>query len=113
MDCIFCKIINKEVNSNLVFEDDKVVVFDDLHPRAPTHKLIVPKQHISDLNGVTADNAHLMGHIILTAKEVAKQLGIAEKGYRLISNCGVEAGQSVFHIHFHLLGGRPMGWPPG
>lgn len=112
MDCIFCKVAKKEINSKILYEDDKVVVFDDLHPHAPSHKLIIPKKHISSLNELTPEDTELMGHIVLTAQRMARELGLTE-GYRLVSNCGPHAGQSVFHIHFHLLGGRQLSWPPG
>ncbi len=113
MDCPFCKIANGDIPADICYEDDKVVAFADLNPQAPIHKLIIPRQHISSLNDLTsADNA-LMGHLIHSAQQLADQLGIATDGYRLLLNCNAGGGQTVFHLHVHLLGGRQMRWPPG
>lgn len=112
-DCIFCKIINKEVPSNIVYEDDLVVAFRDINPQAPVHILIVPKEHIPTLLDLNENNKHVVSHAYMVAKELAKKEGIDEKGYRIVSNCGNDGGQTVYHIHFHLLGGRFMTWPPG
>ncbi|MBE3591680.1 MAG: histidine triad nucleotide-binding protein [Thermoanaerobacter sp.] len=112
-DCIFCKIINKEIPSNIVYEDDLVVAFQDINPQAPVHILIVPKEHIPTLLDLNEDNKHLVSHAYMVAKELAKKEGIDKKGYRIVSNCGNDGGQTVYHIHFHLLGGRFMTWPPG
>lgn len=112
-DCIFCKIVQGELNAQIIYQDEQAIAFDDLHPKAPTHKLIVPRRHIATLNDLQEKDTLLMGHLIQTAKHLANQLGIAENGYRLVVNCNEGAGQAVFHIHFHLLGGRAMTWPPG
>jgi len=113
MECIFCKIARKEIPAKLVYEDDLVIAFDDLYPRAPTHKLIIPRKHIATLNDVNETDTHLIGHILQTTQKIAKDSGIAEQGYRVVNNCNAGAGQTIFHLHFHLLGGREMGWPPG
>jgi histidine triad (HIT) family protein len=112
-DCIFCKIAAKEIGK-LVYEDDKVVAFDDLSPQAPVHVLIIPKKHIARISDVTeGEDACLMGHIITVANKIASERGVAEDGYRIVVNCNEGAGQSVWHVHFHLLGRRKLGWPPG
>ncbi|MGI6669087.1 MAG: histidine triad nucleotide-binding protein [Acetivibrionales bacterium] len=108
-DCIFCKIIARELPSTIVYENDKVMAFKDINPVAPIHVIIVPKLHITSVNELTAENATVLGDIHLAAKEIASKLGIADKGYRLINNCGADAGQTVFHLHYHLLGGRKLG----
>ena len=112
-DCLFCRIIAGEIPSTRVFEDDRVVAFKDINPQAPHHVLICPRRHMATLNDVTADDEALMGRIVRTASELAGRMGDAETGYRIVANCQEGAGQSVFHIHFHLLGGRRLGWPPG
>ncbi len=112
-DCIFCKIANREVNSRIVFENERVVAFHDLFPAAPTHVLIVPRQHYSTLNDVPADQAALLGEMVATATQLAKDNGFAEDGYRVVMNCNPDGGQSVYHIHLHLLAGRKLTWPPG
>jgi histidine triad (HIT) family protein len=112
-DCIFCRIASGEIESEVVYQDDEVVGFRDLNPQAPTHVLIVPRRHIATTNDLTPEDAALVGRLILAAKRIAEQDGIARRGYRTVLNCNAEAGQSVFHLHLHLLGGRPMGWPPG
>ena len=112
-DCIFCKIANKEIGK-LVYEDETVAAFDDLNPQAPVHVLIVPKKHIERISEVgDGDDADLMGHIMVVANKIAAERGVAEAGYRVVINCNEGAGQSVWHVHFHLLGGRRLGWPPG
>ncbi|WP_434565422.1 histidine triad nucleotide-binding protein [Thermoanaerobacterium thermosaccharolyticum] len=111
-DCIFCKIINKEINSKIVYEDEYVVAFPDINPQAPVHLLIVPKEHIESPLDINEDNKDLVGHVYLVGKKLASQYGIDKKGYRIVSNCGDDGGQTVHHIHFHLLGGRFMTWPP-
>ena len=113
MDCIFCKVITQEIPATIIYEDDSVIAFDDLDPQAPIHKLIIPRKHIATLNDLEPENADLIAQMTLTAKHLANELDIAERGYRLLMNCNPEAGQTVFHIHMHLLGGRPMTWPPG
>jgi histidine triad (HIT) family protein len=113
MSCIFCKIVNKEIASNIVYEDEKVVAFHDINPQAPYHILIVPKKHIPTLLELTEEDKELMGHIYLVINKIAKNLGFDEGGYRVVVNCKEEAGQTIFHLHFHVLAGRTMGWPPG
>ncbi|WP_299018135.1 histidine triad nucleotide-binding protein [uncultured Photobacterium sp.] len=113
MDCIFCKIANKEIPSNLVYEDDQVVAFKDNDPQAPTHILIIPRKHIRTINELDENNSALICHMVLTATQLARDLSIANDGYRLVWNCNLKGGQAVFHIHLHLLGGRTMKWPPG
>jgi histidine triad (HIT) family protein len=112
-DCLFCKIVNKEIPAELIFEDDGIVAFNDINPQAPVHILIIPKEHFASLNDIPEEKKDLMGHILLRARRIAQNLGIQEKGYRVVLNTGKESGQEVFHIHFHLLGGRRMTWPPG
>lgn len=112
-DCIFCKIIAGDIPGDIVYQDDEVLAFRDLNPQAPTHILIIPKQHIATTNDITPEQAELAGKLILAAQKIAHEEGIAESGYRTVLNCNAGAGQSVYHIHLHLLGGRPMGWPPG
>ena len=112
-DCIFCKIAKKEIPSKIIYEDDKMVAFEDINPQAPTHTLLIPKKHIETLNHLQEEDAELMGYLMLKAKVIAEEKGLDKKGYRVVANCLESAGQSVFHIHFHLLGGRAFGWPPG
>lgn len=112
MDCIFCKIAAGEIPSTKVYEDDTVVAFRDLDPQAPTHVLIIPKEHIPSADALTEENAAIVAHIFLVAKEIAAKEGL-DAGYRIVNNCGEDGGQTVKHLHFHLLGGRQMAWPPG
>jgi len=114
MDCIFCKIADKEIPSNIVYEDESILCFHDLNPQAPVHVLIIPKKHIASLDDVecTEENGELMGHLICKVREIAALLGLAN-GYRLVCNCGKDGMQTVGHLHFHLLGKRRLGWPPG
>lgn len=112
-DCIFCKIAAGDIPADRVFEDDRVVAFRDLNPQAPTHVLIIPKRHISTLNDLEPGDEALVGHLLATAKTVAADEGFAETGYRTVVNCNADGGQTVFHIHLHLLGGRRLHWPPG
>lgn len=112
-DCIFCKIINKEIPAELVFEDKQVVAFNDINPQAPVHVLIIPKEHFSSLNDIPEEKKDILSHILLRARHIAQNLGIDEKGYRIVLNTSRDSGQEVFHIHFHLFGGRRMTWPPG
>ena len=111
-DCLFCKMVAGEIAPDTVYEDDDVLVFRDINPQAPTHVLVIPKQHISTLNDLDTSSADVIGKMVLAAARVAKQEGISEQGYRTLMNCNEYGGQTVFHIHLHLLGGRPMGWPP-
>lgn len=107
-DCLFCKISAKQIPAALVYEDELVVAFKDIAPQVPVHVLIVPREHISGLDGLKEEHKALVGHIALVGQELAKELGVAGTGYRLVANCGPHAGQTVFHLHFHLLGGAPM-----
>ncbi len=113
MECIFCQIVEKQLPAALVYEDDLVVAFNDLQPKAPVHMLIIPRKHIATLNDLAETDTPLMGHILQTAHKLAKKHNIAQPGYRVVNNCNAGAGQSVFHLHFHLLGGRELSWPPG
>jgi histidine triad (HIT) family protein len=113
MDCIFCKISAGELPATILYRDEQVLAFQDLHPRAPQHTLIIPHKHISTLNDLTEAESSLVGHMVKTASDLAKQQKIADSGYRVVFNCNAGAGQTVFHIHLHILGGRPMEWPPG
>lgn len=112
-DCIFCKIIKGEVPSNFVFQDDQVVAFRDINPAAPIHILIVPRQHIVNTTAIDDKAELLMGHLIHVAAQIARTENIEQSGYRLVTNTGAEGGQYVMHMHWHLMGGRKMGWPPG
>jgi len=112
-DCIFCKIAAGTIPAKLVHEDDDVVAFRDLNPQAPVHVLVIPRKHIATVNDLQADDAALVGKMFLVAQSVSNAEAVSEAGYRLVMNTNAQAGQSVFHIHLHLLGGRPMGWPPG
>jgi len=112
-DCLFCKIVGGEIPADIVFQSDAAIAFRDINPQAPTHILIIPRRHISTINDVTDDDAPLVGSLFAAAREIAAQEGLADDGYRVVMNCGEGAGQSVFHIHLHLLGGRALNWPPG
>ncbi len=112
-NCIFCKIINGEIPTDKIYEDDKVIAFNDINPQAPIHILIIPKTHIESLNEINDDNINLIAHMHKVVKHIAKEKNIDKKGYRVVVNCGEEGGQEVGHLHFHLLGGRKMTWPPG
>ncbi len=107
--CVFCKIVNRELPAKVVYEDDKVMAFHDINPQAPIHVLVIPKKHIPTLNDISEEDKELIGHIFTVIKEIAGKLGIAEKGYRVLVNCNRDGGQEVFHLHFHLLGGKPLG----
>jgi histidine triad (HIT) family protein len=113
MNCLFCRIAAGEVPSKRVYEDDAIVAFHDIKPQAPVHVLIVPRRHIATLNDLTADDDVLLGVMQRRAARIAEELGIAARGYRTVFNCNRDAGQTFFHLHLHLLGGRPMHWPPG
>ncbi|MBT3589757.1 MAG: histidine triad nucleotide-binding protein [Candidatus Marinimicrobia bacterium] len=112
-DCLFCKIIKKEIPAEIVYENDNVLAFKDINPQAPTHILIIPKIHVPTLNELEESHKEMMGELLLTSSKIAKQEGIADDGYRTGFNCGEAAGQTVWHIHLHLLGGRSFNWPPG
>ena len=113
MDCLFCKIIAKQIPAKIIHEDDHVIAFRDVNPQAPTHALIIPRRHISTLNDLQGSDAALVGHMLFTASQLAISENIADSGYRLVMNCNGDGGQTVFHIHLHLIGGRAMRWPPG
>lgn len=112
-DCIFCQIIDGSIPAQIVYQDDVCLAFHDIDPKAPTHVLLIPKRHIESLDKLTASDQDAMGHIVTTAARLARELGVADGGYRLVANCNADGGQVVFHIHFHLLGGRQLSWPPG
>ncbi|MGD0886450.1 MAG: histidine triad nucleotide-binding protein [Thermodesulfovibrionales bacterium] len=112
-DCIFCKIIEKKVPANIVYEDELTLAFEDVNPQAPVHTLIIPKKHIPTLLDLKDDDNNLVAHLVKVANRIAKDKGIAEKGFRIVTNCNPESGQEVYHIHLHVLGGRRMHWPPG
>ena len=112
MDCVFCKIVNGEIPAKKVYEDDKVLAFYDLEPQAPVHILIIPKEHIESANCINETNSNIIGYIFEVAAKLSKQLDL-KNGYRIVNNCGKDGGQSVMHLHFHLLGGRTMAWPAG
>ena len=112
-NCIFCKIINKEVPSKIAYEDERVLAFDDINPKAPIHVLLISKEHFGTLNEIPEEKKDILSHLLLKARQIAQEKGIAESGYRIVLNTEGDSGQEVFHIHFHLLGGRQMKWPPG
>mgnify|MGYP000001717095 FL=1 len=112
-DDLFLKIISREIPADIVFEDDDVLAFRDISPQAPTHILIIPKEPIRTMNDLEPAHSALIGKLFLTAKELADREGISEDGYRVVMNCNRDGGQAVYHIHLHLLGGRPLQWPPG
>ena len=108
-DCIFCKMVKKEIPTSIVYEDDDILAFRDIAPKAPVHVLIIPKKHISDMSQICEQDASIIGKIHLAAVKIAKELGVAETGFRLVNNCLGDSGQEVMHIHYHLVGGRPLG----
>lgn len=112
-DCIFCRIAEKQIPAQVVYEDDAVVAFRDIEPQAPVHVVIIPRKHISSLATATEADTEVLGHILQVARIVGEQEGVAASGYRVANNCGPDALQTVQHVHFHLLGGRKFGWPPG
>lgn len=111
--CLFCNIAHGNIPANIVFQDQDLLIISDIHPQAPTHLLIIPKRHIATINDANDDDKLLLGHMILAAKRIAKEMQIAEDGYRLVFNTNQGGGQEVYHIHLHLLGGRQLHWPPG
>jgi len=113
MDCLFCKLVSGDIPADILYQDEQVLAFRDISPQAPTHILVIPKRHITTINDIAEEDAGLIGQMVLTAKKLATQEGLAEDGYRLAMNCNENGGQSVYHIHLHLLGGRRMTWPPG
>lgn len=112
-DCLFCKIASGHLPATIVHEDDRCVAFEDLNPQAPVHVLVVPRAHVSSLNEMDAEDEPLVGHLVAVARDIARERGHAAAGYRVVMNCNAAAGQSVFHIHLHLLAGRQLAWPPG
>jgi histidine triad (HIT) family protein len=112
-DCLFCKIRDGQIPAEIVYENDHVLAFRDVNPQAPTHVLLIPRKHIATVNELSAGDGAVMGELLLAAQQVACNEGIAEDGFRLVVNCNAMAGQTVFHIHLHLLGGRNLTWPPG
>jgi len=112
-ECLFCKIINREIQASIVYEDERVLAFNDINPHAPTHVLIVPKRHVASLNELSSDDDEMVGEIVRRAAAIAKERGISAGGFRTVFNTNRDAGQTVFHLHLHLMGGRPMHWPPG
>lgn len=113
MTCIFCKIVNGDLDADIAYQDEQLIAFHDVNPQADTHLLIIPRSHIATTNDIEPENAALLGRMVLVAKQLAKEVGIADEGYRLVMNCNHNGGQSVYHIHLHLLGGRRFTWPPG
>jgi histidine triad (HIT) family protein len=113
MACIFCKIINKEIPGGIVFENEDMLAFRDINPQAPKHIVVIPKKHIPSLNDISDEDSRLLGKIQHLVGEIAVREGIAKQGYRLVLNCGPDGGQTVEHLHYHLLGGRKLLWPPG
>lgn len=112
-DCIFCKIAGKEIPAKIAYEDEDLLAFEDIHPQAPVHLQVIPKRHIARVSDLTEESVGLLGKLVLAANRLAHERGVAEPGYRLVINCNPGAGQSVYHLHLHLLGGRPLTWPPG
>jgi histidine triad (HIT) family protein len=112
-DCLFCRIVRKELPAKIVYEDERLFAFEDIRPKAPVHFLIIPKDHIASLNEAPEGAETLLGEMLLRARAIAREKGIGEKGYRIVLNTARDSGQTVFHIHFHVLGGRRLEWPPG
>lgn len=112
-ECLFCKIINGDIPADIVYESDAALAFRDINPKAPTHVLIIPRRHVSTINDIEPDDESLVGSLFTAARSIAADEGLADDGYRVVMNCNEAAGQSVFHIHLHLLGGRTLNWPPG
>jgi histidine triad (HIT) family protein len=112
-DCIFCKIVAGGIPATLIFEDERAVAFRDINPQAPTHALVIPRRHVASLNEAGEADEALLGHLLLVAARVAREAGHAEGGYRTVINTNADAGQTVFHVHVHVLGGRTLTWPPG
>lgn len=112
-DCLFCKMVSGEIQPDVIYEDDDVLAFRDIGPQAPLHALVIPKRHISTINELSETDDALVGHMIRVAGVIAREEGVAEDGYRTVMNCNRDGGQTVFHLHLHVLGGRAMTWPPG
>jgi histidine triad (HIT) family protein len=113
MDCLFCAIIHRTIPAKILYEDEQILAFEDINPQAPSHVLIIPKQHIPTLNDLQTQQIPLAGALLYTAQHLAKELGYAETGYRIVNNCNEDGGQAVYHLHLHLLGNRVLTWPPG
>jgi histidine triad (HIT) family protein len=113
MGCLFCEIIEKKRPAKIIYEDENCIAFEDINPQAPVHTLVIPRKHISTSLDIQEEENGLVGHLFQVANKIAKEKGIAERGFRLVLNCNSESGQTVFHVHLHLLGGRFMHWPPG
>ena len=112
-ECLFCKIVEKKIPAKLVHEDEDTLAFDDIHPQAPVHTLVIPKRHVGSVQDLGETDQTLLARRLLTCRKVANDKGLAGSGFRLVANTGRDGGQTVFHLHFHVMGGRPMGWPPG
>ena len=112
-DCLFCKIIAGDIPADIIYESDTAIAFRDINPRAPTHVLIVPREHIATINDINPEQEAIVGSLFSAARAIAAQEGVSDDGYRAVMNCNAAAGQTVFHLHLHLLGGRILGWPPG
>jgi histidine triad (HIT) family protein len=112
-DCLFCRIASGELQAEIVHEDEHCVAFEDINPQAPTHVLVIPRRHVSTLNDLDPGDHELIGRLVGAARDIARNRGLADEGYRTVFNCNAAAGQTVFHIHLHLIGGRTLGWPPG
>ncbi len=112
-DCLFCKILSGDIPADIVYESDTAIAFRDVRPQAPTHVLVIPRKHVATINDLGDEDREIVGSLYLAAKEIARAEGLSDEGYRAVMNCNEGAGQSVFHIHLHVLGGRVLGWPPG
>ena len=112
-DCLFCKIAAGDISAKIIYQDDNVVAFEDISPQAPHHVVIIPQEHIATVNDLQSEHTALVGKLVTTAKSIAADCGFADQGYRLVMNCNAAGGQTVFHVHLHLLGGRSLTWPPG
>ena len=112
-DCLFCKVLNGDIPADIVYESDSAIAFRDINPQAPTHVLVIPRKHVATINDLDEENQEIVGSLYLAAKDIARAEGLSDEGYRVVMNCNEGAGQSVFHIHLHLLGGRALSWPPG
>ncbi len=112
-DCLFCKIVEKKIPAKLVYEDEHTLAFDDINPQAPVHTLVIPKRHVASIQDLGESDHTLLARVLLTCTRVAREKGLAAPGFRLVANTGRDGGQTVFHLHFHVMGGRHMGWPPG
>ena len=112
-DCLFCKILNGDIPADIIYESDSAIAFRDISPQAPTHVLVIPRKHVATINDLSEEDQEIIGSLYLAAKDIARAEGISDEGYRAVMNCNEGAGQSVFHIHLHVLGGRALSWPPG